>query len=92
MEDKQRDDVKELLTTQEAAHQQFSENFFKWKANEKTAVSNQELEEEMAFMDHPHQFESGWTGRMSPFIKETIYREYLRGMAIKDLSLKYGIL
>lgn len=46
----------------------------------------------MAFMDHPRNFESGWTGRMSPFVKETIYREYQRGMSVKDLSLKYGIL
>tara|TARA_B110000285_G_C14910844_1_gene507871 strand:+ start:250 stop:585 length:336 start_codon:yes stop_codon:yes gene_type:complete len=29
---------------------------------------------------------------MSPFVKETIYREYQRGMSVKDLSLKYGIL
>ena len=43
-------------------------------------------------MDHPRNFESGWTGRMSPFVKETIYREYQRGMSVKDLSLKYGIL
>ena len=46
----------------------------------------------MAFMDHPRNFESGWTGRMSPFVKETTYREYQRGMSVKDLSLKYGIL
>jgi uncharacterized protein YjcR len=25
-------------------------------------------------------------------VKETIYREYLRGMSVKDLTLKYGIL
>jgi hypothetical protein len=46
----------------------------------------------MAFIDNPRNFESGWTGRMSPFVKETIYREYQRGMSVKDLSLKYGIL
>ena len=46
----------------------------------------------MAFLESPKYFESGWTGRMSPFVKETIYREYQRGMSVKDLSLKYGIL
>jgi uncharacterized protein YjcR len=29
---------------------------------------------------------------MSPFGKEEVYRNYLKGMTIKDLSLKYGIL
>jgi len=38
------------------------------------------------------QYEKGYCGRLSPHVKETIYREYHKGMAIKDLSLKYGIL
>jgi hypothetical protein len=29
---------------------------------------------------------------LSPFVKENLYREYLKGMTIKDCSLKYGIL
>jgi hypothetical protein len=29
---------------------------------------------------------------MSPFVKETIFREYQKGMSVKDLSLKYGIM
>lgn len=32
------------------------------------------------------------TGRLSPQAKEEIYRSYLTGSKIKDLSLKYGIL
>ncbi len=31
-------------------------------------------------------------GRLSPFAKEEIYRAYLRGATVKDLSLKFGIL
>ena len=31
-------------------------------------------------------------GRMSPWGKEELYRSYLQGTTIKDLSLKYGIL
>lgn len=46
----------------------------------------------MDFLENPTTFESGYNGRMSPFVKETIYREYHRGMSVKDLSLKYGIL
>jgi hypothetical protein len=29
---------------------------------------------------------------MSPIAKEELYRNYEKGMTIKDLSLKYGIL
>jgi hypothetical protein len=46
----------------------------------------------MDFIENPLRFEQGWTGRMSPFVKETIFREYQKGMTIKDLSLKYGIM
>ena len=31
-------------------------------------------------------------GRLSPVAREEIYRLYLKGMTVKDLSLKYGIL
>jgi len=31
-------------------------------------------------------------GRMSPFAKEKIYRLYLKGTSVKDLSLKFGCL
>lgn len=33
-----------------------------------------------------------YNGRMSPVAKEELYRNYLKGMTIKDLSLKYGCL
>jgi hypothetical protein len=31
-------------------------------------------------------------GRMSPIAKELLYREYLKGATVKNLSLQYGIL
>ncbi len=31
-------------------------------------------------------------GRMSPIAKEELYKSYLLGTSVKDLSLKYGIL
>lgn len=33
-----------------------------------------------------------YNGRISPLAKEEIYRTYLKGTTIKELSLKYGIL
>lgn len=43
-------------------------------------------------MKRPDNFELGYYGRLSPFAKEILYREYQKGMTVKDLSLKYGIL
>ena len=57
-----------------------------------TAVREKEVDEEMEFLENPTTFELGYNGRMSPFVKEKIYREYIRGMSVKDLTLKYGIL
>lgn len=31
-------------------------------------------------------------GRMSPFAKEMVYRSYMKGATVKDLSLRFGIL
>jgi transposase-like protein len=33
-----------------------------------------------------------YNGRISPLAKEEIYRTYLKGSTIKELSLKFGIL
>ena len=50
------------------------------------------IEEEIDFLDDPENYERAYYGRMSPFVKENIFREYQKGYTIKDLSLKYGIL
>lgn len=36
--------------------------------------------------------QKNFNGRMSPMGKEDLFRNYIKGMTIKDLSLKYGIL
>jgi hypothetical protein len=36
--------------------------------------------------------ESRFNGRMSPFAKEQLYRRYLKGETVKELSLQYGAL
>lgn len=92
MKQQDRENIDDMLTSQEISHQQFPDTYFKWKTEEKTAVASEEIDEEMDFLEDPLTFEKGWHGRMSPYVKETIYREYYRGMTIKDLSLKYGIL
>lgn len=54
---------------------------------------NEEIfEKEKAMLQEWDSFETDYKGRMSPFAKETLYRKYLQGMTVKDLSLKFGIL
>lgn len=93
MKERNRKDIDSLLTAQEIAHKEFPEAFFKWKVEtDKAAVREKEIDEEFDFLENLTTFENGYYGRMSPFVKETIYREYQKGMSVKDLSLKYGIL
>jgi Eukaryotic mitochondrial regulator protein len=51
-----------------------------------------ERENEMKFQQTLQMSEVQYNGRVSPKAKEEIYRAYLVGTTIKDLSLKYGIL
>ena len=43
-------------------------------------------------MENPETYEKNYYGRLSPFAKEHLYRDYQKGTSVKDLSLKYGIL
>jgi hypothetical protein len=93
MRNEKRDDIKNMLTDQEFSHHEFSENFFEWKVQEDhSAAAEADIDDEVEFMEDPENFEKGYYGRLSPFAKEQLYREYHKGTGIKDLSLKYGIL
>lgn len=46
----------------------------------------------MKFLRNLEHSEIQYNGRMSPMAKEELYRNYIKGMNIKDLSLKYGII
>ena len=73
MKQDDRETIDDMLTSQEISHTEFSEKYFEWKAEEPTAIKDQEIDEEVDFLENPLRFEQGWTGRMSPFVKETIY-------------------
>ena len=49
-------------------------------------------EQELKMVKGMEQQDIQFNGRMSPIAKEELYRNYLKGMTIKDLSLKYGCL
>jgi len=87
------DDLKGMLTKTDRAHSEFKDQYFDWKVSEEqTAAREAEFENEHALMQNPSRYESGYHGRLSPVAKENLYREYHKGMSVKDLSLKYGIL
>jgi hypothetical protein len=50
------------------------------------------MENEKRMLNEWDQTEAPLVGRVSPFAKELIYRSYLKGATVKDLSLKFGIL
>lgn len=92
-ENKKREDIENMLTNQEYAHEQFAENYLAWKADESLhTIDDARAKTEQEMYDDPVDFEDHYYGRMSPFSKEMLFREYLKGKTVKDLSLKYGIL
>jgi hypothetical protein len=86
-----RNEIHDLLTTQEHAHEEFADLFHKWKHGEEDE-SDAKADMEDDFYSDPIYFDEAYFGRMSPFSKEILFREYQKGMTVKDLSLKYGIL
>ena len=93
LEKSKRKDIDDLLTNQQRAHSQFSDNFMAWDTDkaigtEQEAIDERDRDQQL----NPHNFEDVYYGRMSPFSKEVLYRDYLKGMTTKDLSLKFGIL
>lgn len=50
------------------------------------------FQKEKAMIRNWDSMETDFKGRMSPFAKETLYRKYIQGTTVKDLSLKFGIL
>lgn len=55
-------------------------------------VLNKLWEKEKKMVQSYHDDDVKYLGRLSPFAKELIYRNYLKGATIKDLSLRYGVL
>ena len=74
-------------------HSHFGERFFEYSTQEDVTRPEDEMrDEQSSFLDDPATYEREYEGRLSPFVKEKMYREYLLGKSVKDLSLKYGIL
>lgn len=52
----------------------------------------QEAAKEFWKKENVFNFKENHEGRVSPWAKEQIYRDYILGATIRDLSLKFGIL
>jgi len=93
MREWKREGIEDLLTTQAFAHQEFPEKYARWSEQRTpSGIDEERLDEELNLAEDPENYEGTYCGRMSPFSKEMLFREYQKGMTIKDLSLKYGIL
>jgi len=55
-------------------------------------MAESEIDAEIDFLEEYMDYDGGYQGRLSPYVKEKLYREYMKGMPVKDLSLKYGIM
>lgn len=89
-----REEIHNLLTNQDYTHREFGMLMTDHAAQEPGFTYNEDtkLDDEIDFLEDPENFDKEYNGRLSPFVKEKIYREYLQGKPVKDLSLKYGIL
>jgi len=83
--------IEDLLTNKDILDNQYIKEFEKRKI-EKFYPSKKQRELEQRFATTNELTETEYNGRMSPHGKEEVYRHYLNGMTVKDLSLKYGIL
>jgi hypothetical protein len=91
MEATKRDDIRDMLTDQAETHKTFADRYLNYQTQKDKVQPDLDLiEEECEFINDPENFERSYYGRLSPFVKEQIYREYSAGSTVKDLSLKYG--
>jgi hypothetical protein len=90
--DQEAEDVKDLLTNENYADQTMRERIASMKLSQDQMQEVMDRDNEMKLQQTLSMSEIQYNGRLSPKAKEEIYRAYLVGTTIKDLSLKYGIL
>ena len=58
MRDQNREDINEMLTDQEKSHKEFGSEYFEWKTHEdSTMAAEQQIDDEVDFMEDPENFE-----------------------------------
>lgn len=84
--------IEDIMKNDQIADQSVKERFSMLKNNFDYTEEALNCENEMKMMRDFDMSEISYHGRMSPVAKEELYQNYQKGMTIKDLSLKYGIL
>ena len=58
IKDQRREDIDEMLTDQEKSHKEFGSEFFEWKVHEDSSMAaEQQIDDEVDFMEDPENFE-----------------------------------
>jgi Eukaryotic mitochondrial regulator protein len=84
--------VADLLTNDNYADQTMKDRMASMKFTQDHPDEILQREAEIKNARGLEQAEIQYNGRLSPLAREEIYRTYLKGTTIKELSLKFGIL
>lgn len=88
----QEQEVENLLTNDQYADQTIKDRMNNLKTQQDYGDELMKRDAELKMARQLEMSEIQYNGRISPIAKEELYRLYLKGTTIKDLSLKYGIL
>ena len=92
LKDKESEFTQETINDESIANMSMMDQFLKVREG---VVTEDEVKRRINEQNMQKDWEnqnSNFRGRMSPMAKEQLYREYLKGATVKNLSLQYGIL
>lgn len=84
--------IESILSNEQNADQTIRERLEAMKTVTDYPAEIQNRDNEMKMVRNFDTQEIQYHGRMSPIAKEELFQNYLKGMTVKDLSLKYGII
>lgn len=88
----ERENVENLLNNENYADQTMKDRMNNLQVQQDYPEEILQKENELKMARNMELSEIQYSGRISPMAKEELYRLYLKGTNIKDLSLKYGII
>ena len=84
--------IKDTIGNFDVTEGSLMEKFNLARASVDTELVDKEWEAEKQMMQEWDDNDIDFLGRLSPFAKELIYKHYIKGATVKDLSLKFGVL
>ena len=86
------DNLEKTVKNEDVMSGNIMDEYMRGKRYLDNKLAYDEFQLEQDIFSSPDHAEARETGRLSPVVKEEIYRSYLQGTKIRDLSLKHGIL